>query len=372
MRIAYLVHDLADPAVSRRVATLTRAGAAIDLYGFRRIDQAPREVAGVPARDLGRTRDARLAERALTVLARRFDVGSWGAEIAGADLVMARNLETLVLAAAARDRFAPSRPLVYELLDIHSALLGAKAPSRLLRRLESALLRKSAAVLVSSPAFGQSYLDRHHPGHPPTLLVENKVVVQSAPEVPARPDGPPWRIGWFGIIRCRRSLECLADLVRRHPGLIEVDVRGKLATTALGDSIQLLETTPGLRYFGPYDYFTDLPAIYGAVHYVWAIDFFEAGANSAWLLPNRLYEGGLHGTVPIALKSVETGRWLDARGLGVTIEEPLEPAAQRLIDGLSVPAYRAAVAALERAGAAAFRWGDEDAAALMAGLGALR
>ena len=42
----------------------------------------------------------------------------------------------------------------------------------------------------------------------------------------------------------------------------------------------------------------------GDVHFTWAIDFYEAGANSDWLLPNRLYEGGAHGAVPIALAGV--------------------------------------------------------------------
>ena len=66
------------------------------------------------------------------------------------------------------------------------------------------------------------------------------------------------------------------------------------------------------------------------MHFTWAIDYFEEGLNSAWLLPNRLYEGGLFGSVPIALADVETGRWLAKRGAGVLVGDPVEDLAGAL------------------------------------------
>ena len=54
----------------------------------------------------------------------------------------------------------------------------------------------------------------------------------------------PWRIGWFGAIRCRRSLLCLAEIARQHPGLVEVDIRGRI-TEAMGDDFQaIVDATP--------------------------------------------------------------------------------------------------------------------------------
>jgi succinoglycan biosynthesis protein ExoL len=64
--------------------------------------------------------------------------------------------------------------------------------------------------------------------------------------------------------------------------------------------------------------------MYGGVHFVWTIDYYEAGGNSDWLLPNRLYEGPLHGAVPLTLRNVEAGRWLHRRGCGVLLGEPVE------------------------------------------------
>lgn len=132
----------------------------------------------------------------------------------------------------------------------------------------------------------------------------------------------PWRIGWFGVIRCRRSLALLAALAQ--PGVVEVVVRGRPAPGAVPEFDRVAAATPGLTFLGGYDRRVDLARIYGAVDFTWAMDFFEAGGNSDWLLPNRLYEGSLFGSVALALRSTQTGTWLAARQAGVLLDEPLE------------------------------------------------
>ena len=84
----------------------------------------------------------------------------------------------------------------------------------------------------------------------------------------ARP-APPWRIGWFGIIRCARSLDLLADLVRAHPGLVEVDIRGRPARDVLPGFDHIIAATPGLVFHGAYDRKGDLPYLYSDVHFTW-------------------------------------------------------------------------------------------------------
>jgi hypothetical protein len=82
------------------------------------------------------------------------------------------------------------------------------------------------------------------------------------------------------------------------------------------------------------------------------MDFYEAGANSEWLLPNRLYEGSLHGAVPLALASVETGRWLAAQDCGVLLHDSsdhgVEHGLREYFSRLDPAAYAAARSALAR------------------------
>lgn len=372
MTISYLVHDLADPAVARRVAMLRQGGADLDLMGFRRSATPPDRVAGVAARDLGHTQDGRFVARILSVLKTRLSVGDWGAIFGRGDSIVARNLEMLYLAAAARRRFAPGKPLFYELLDIHRLMVGDGKPSQLLRRLEGHLLRQCSGVIISSPAFDRNYLRAYYRDVPPVMLWENKVMPPAAPAsgengalmtslaMPSPPlAGRPWRIGWFGAIRCRRSLLCLAEIARKHPDLIEVDIRGRV-TEAMGDDFQaIVDATPGIAYHGPYRYPDDLAAIYGPVHFVWAIDFYEAGFNSAWLLPNRLYEGGWCQRVPIALNSVETGRWLARQGLGFLLDDKLEAAAETLLTQMTPERYEAASSLSKAADPGLFRLSEK-------------
>lgn len=348
MHLVYLVHDLGDPAVLRRLDMLRPHLATAVVIGFHRAAAAPAEVAGWPAIGLGRTADARLGRRVLSVLRARMVLHRFRQHLAGATVIIARQLEMLVLARAARDRHAPDAVLAYECLDIHRLLAGRSLVGTVLRRLEGSLLRGTDLLIVSSPAFIRDHLAEAHGWRlPPVCLVENKVLRSELPVLPApvaRPGGPPWRIGWFGVLRCRRSLHLLAGLAQRLPGRVVVELRGRPSRAAIPDFDAIVSAAPGLRFLGAYDRRNDLSDIYGAVHFTWAIDFYEAGANSRWLLPNRLYEGGLHGAVPIALATVETGRWLAERGAGMLLEEPLAAALLRSFSGLRPDAYAAAAA----------------------------
>ena len=373
MKIAYLAQDLADAAVERRVTMLRRGGAEVDLFGFRRASGAPGQVAGVAPHELGPAQDGALGRRAGSLLKLSAAARDWARPMADADLILARNLDNLFLAAVARRRLGLKVPLVYELLDVHTLMFNDGPASRLLRAFEGGLLRASDAVIVSSPAFEREYLARYHPRRPGALLVENKVLGAAAAADPAQPlgDGPPWRIGWFGGIRCKPSLDCLSSLIRRHPGLFEVHIRGRFVNPDMGDVEAIIRNSPGMYYHGPYKAPEELAAIYGEVHFTWAIDFYQDGANSAWLLPNRLYEGGLHGAVPIALREVETGRWLQQHGLGLLLDLPLQDSVETLLTSMTPQIYRDAAARLAAANRGLFQWTDADCADLVTRLGAL-
>jgi succinoglycan biosynthesis protein ExoL len=129
--------------------------------------------------------------------------------------------------------------LAHESLDVHRLMVRQDAIGSALRRLEGWLLRDCDLLLVSSPGFVREHLaPAHGAALPPVALVENKMLgVELAAleglEGPRIAAGPPWRIGWYKVIRCRRSLEILAGLVRRLPGLVEVEIRGRPSLSAV-------------------------------------------------------------------------------------------------------------------------------------------
>ena len=178
----------------------------------------------------------------------------------------------------------------------------------------------------------------------PVRLVENKVYDPQGKifldVLPPRPAGPPWKIGWFGVIRCKKSFGLLADIAARSNGAVQIVIRGRPALDQIPDFYDVISRTPGMHFAGAYKYPEDLRDIYRDVHFTWAVDFYEEGGNSSLLLPNRLYEGGLFNTVPIALKSVVTGRFLGRLKIGVTLNEPLHESLPRFFDTLTVDHYR--------------------------------
>ncbi|KEO59878.1 glycosyltransferase [Thioclava indica] len=319
--VFYLAHDLDDTAIWRRVAMLKAGGAQVSVAGFRRGTNPLSHSAQV----LGHTRDGRMLSRALSVARLLPAIGKKMARQtrSAPDVILARNLEMLVLAHVAARRFHPRPKVVYELLDIHRLMLGRGRVSRLLRRLEGALLRRSAAVVISSPGFLEHYLKPFNQPRIKTILIENKPFMPGQPSQKTHRAGPvaPGQvtIGWSGILRCARSLEILDALTRNAPGRYLVILRGKPALNAIPDFHATIAANPDLTYRGPYRWPEDLATIYADCDLAWLVDRYDAGENSDWLLPNRLYEGCLFGAVPIALAGTQVGARLRDLDCGLQI-----------------------------------------------------
>lgn len=323
-RIAYFVHNLSDPAVLRRVRMLHAGGAKVIVLGFRRGTDFPAQLDGAPTVDLGRTADAQFGQRILVVLRNAAADKALRAATADATVLMARNLEMLVLAA----KLKRGRRLVYECLDIHRLLLKNNLFAQIIQRVERALLKHVNLIVTSSPRFEANYFRERRGLDTPVLLLENKVLkledrpaADTMPRLPVAPD-KPIVIGWFGMLRCQRTLDILGELAARSGGRVEIRIAGIPSEAVFPDFGAAIAAFPGLTYTGPYRA-DDLPALYSSIHFIWAIDYFEEGLNSAWLLPNRLYEALDNGAVPIALRGVETGRWLMDRGVGYVIDDPM-------------------------------------------------
>jgi succinoglycan biosynthesis protein ExoL len=303
---------------------LLDGGADVRLFGFRRAPKPVVEVHGVPAIDLGQTWDARLIARAFTILRERFIAKRYAALMEGVDAIVARNLDVLALGYHARTCAQADVPLIYECLDIHGCMLGEGTKAHLMRGLEAFFLRKTSGLIVSSPAFIREYFNRYQRSHKPYLLVENKYPESSFLATKHNPPPPmPWRIGWFGHLRCEKSLKFLLELAERSEGRVQVIIRGKIIMADKELFHGLVRQSSHVRYEGPYNY-NDIPLIYRDIHFCWAIDYYQEGANSSWLLPNRIYEAASQQVVPIALDQVEAGRWLKSRNCGVLINNPVE------------------------------------------------
>jgi succinoglycan biosynthesis protein ExoL len=324
MKIAYFVHNIDDAAVRKRVTMLSLGGAQARLIGFSRFTHSggSENASDSKAVVIGRSSDGKFFQRILVVLRCIL----WPFDLIGivkaSDAILCRNLEMLALGYAIKVLARSRAPLTYECLDIHGKLLGDGLSARVLRRIELFLMNRCQTVITSSPGFIRNYFHAIQNFQGAICLVENKVIGGDREIQAARPAGTDgWTIGWFGIIRCRKSLDMLDRLSRALPA-VEVVISGRVAHQEFDDFDATVAANPRLSYTGPFQP-DDLPDVYGRAHFVWAIDYYEEGENSTWLLPNRLYDSLAFGAVPIALEQVETGQWLTSRDAGVVINAPL-------------------------------------------------
>jgi hypothetical protein len=344
LHILYLVHDLCDPAVSRRVTMLQAGGASVTLAGFRRSD-AVAAFDGITPIELGVTSDRAFVQRVVAVARAALSLGAKLAGTPRPDVIIGRNLEMLALANRARAIFGAETPVVYECLDIHRLLLNRGALGKTMRGAERLFGRDAALLLTSSPAFVRDYFEAYRQFRAPVALLHNKVLDLSEAPVAqmefAEPpqDGGVWKIGWFGALRCRKSLELLAAFTRAMQGRFEIVLRGRPAYTEFNDFDGFVAAEPYMHFGGPYRNPEDLAAIYREVHFSWAIDFFEEGLNSNWLLPNRLYEGCRFGAVPIAMRGTETARFLAERHIGLLLGERTVESLDNLIGAIDAESY---------------------------------
>jgi succinoglycan biosynthesis protein ExoL len=362
LRIAFFGHNAGDAAVRRRATAFMRAGYEVaGLMPHRGPRQG--ENAAPPWRhvDLGETRDNRYVQRVSSIFAGARRAARHEELLRGAGLLYARNLDMLAMASLVRRRLGLAAPLVYECLDVHHRLTGPSRAARALRGLERRLLEGCALVVISSPRFETEHFAVHYPGLCRFMLVENRLIEGDAfAPRPAPREAPPGaarqgplRIGWFGNLRCRRSFDLLAGLAARFPGRVEIVLRGYPAPGVFDDLPGAVSAVPGMRFEGRYRAPGDLAAIYREVDLIWAGDWYEEGANSLWLLPNRIYEGGYFATPALAPAGTETARWVAEREAGFLLEEPVaerlaELVARLLDDPGPMDACRARLLALPR------------------------
>ena len=149
-----------------------------------------------------------------------------------------------------------------------------------------------------------------------------------------KPVRSPLRLGWYGVLRCARTLDLLEELACAFPSELQIVSAGQPALTQVPDFYERIEALDNFCYAGPYKAPEDLAALYADVDLVWAGDFYQAGYNSKWLLPNRLYEGGYYGVPAIAPAESETGNWIAKREVGFVVPEPIESSLRYLMDNL--------------------------------------
>lgn len=335
VRVAYLGHDAADAAVRRRIRAMEDDGAIVTGLMPRRRDLKDVFWSHL---DLGTTGDGQFLQRIRFVLSSARKIAR-DPGFRDADLIIARNLDMLLAAFNAKRVAGCDTPVVYECLDVHRMLSRPGRVGDGVRALERSFLKRCRALWVSSPGFLANHFEPHHGGLYTAHLLENRLPQAAGygprPALRSPVADDPLRVGFVGNLRCERSFQLLLDIATHLGERVEVHLYGQPAETEISNFAARHAAVPNVTYHGRYDGAGALSGVYAGLDVVWAGDFMEAGYNSCWLLPNRLYEGGYFNVPAIAPESTQTAKWITDRGVGFTVAEPLETTLPALVDKLA-------------------------------------
>jgi succinoglycan biosynthesis protein ExoL len=338
--------------VIKRARAFRRAGLEVMSFTFRRRKFNQEYVPEWQDVSLGETVDRHYALRLMRLLQALPRLVRERRRLAGADFFYARNIDMCALALLARAIARSRAPVVYEVLDVQRIFTGRGPVSFLFRLAERLILARIALLVVSSRAFISHYFAPAQGYAWPWFLLENKILeldqaTRDARPSPEHPRGPacppqgPWVIAWLGNLRCPRSPQLLTAIARALGDRVRIQIHGFPTETGLDRFLEMIAGHDNIVYAGEYRSPEDLPRIYEQAHFAWAFDYLDAGTNSAWLLPNRLYEGCYFGTPALAPKGTETGRRVEEQGLGWTVGEPVDLAVVELLQTLDAKAYLA-------------------------------
>ena len=357
MRAVFFAHNVAESTVLKRVRSFSDNGVDVMTVAFRRTSANVEFQPSWPNVHLGYTRDGAYLRRLLQLAAATRRIALNRRRIGEADAFYARNFDMCVLALIARVLAGRRIPVVYEVLDVHRLMTRQGPIFAMVRLAERWLLANIDLLVVSSPAFVEGYFKPVQGYAGRWFLLENKIHA-SAQTVAAGARGlgpllegaqPTWVIGWFGALRDRASLAIMTALARRFGERLRIYVRGYLSGVPQDEFEQALAENPNIEFGGEFKNPDDLPDMYARVHFTWALDLFEDGKNSTWLLSNRIYEGGLFGSLALAAEGTAVASKVASLDLGWIVEPDYADQISALLERLTPDEYRrqrAAVLAL--------------------------
>ncbi|RUO99113.1 hypothetical protein [Hyphomicrobium sp.] len=357
MKAVYFGGDITNPTVILRIRSFLTAGLNATSFTFRRRKFNADFQPTWPNIHLGETVDRRYSRRFFSIIRGCWIVAQNRSEFEGVDFLYARMIDMALIAQFAKWWFRLDAKLIYDLEDVQAIFFKKTIAGQFYRWLERWLLERTQLVVAMSPGFVRGYLKPVQGYMGPVFILENKL--QLAEPVPApSPAAHEWRtirdrwvIGWFGTLRCPRSMTLLAEIAERLGDRVEIQTRGFPTETGLEAYLAVVNAHPNWRYGGEYRIPDDLEEMYGRVHFSWCLDFLDAGGNSDLLLACRMYQGGYYGSVPLVAKGSEMDRFLSPHGIGHAMAEPIADSVVAFLEKLTWDDYereRERVASLGR------------------------
>lgn len=298
---------------------LQKEGATVKLLGFTR-NNYPASTDNISTNILGTLTHGSYIKRLFTLLKAlrllRKEAGMY-------DVVYCFALDTLLFARLAL-RFQ-KKTIVYQVQDIRAILIGQSLKSKLARKLEKILIKKVSRLVVSSEFYFKNHFSRYY-NFPfsKTTVIENKL--ENPPDnckteiQDNKRNNNTIVVGYFGVMRCKRSWEILRDTIKTSQGNFALYLRGK--PDAIPNIDGEISETPNILFKGPYKSPDDLNTIYDMVDIVWAAYPFGYGKEGNWQMARtiRFYEACAHKKPVLVQTGTPQAQFVKIHNIGLVID----------------------------------------------------
>ncbi len=344
LNCVYVGVDATNPTLILRIRSFLKAGVNLTGFTFRRQKFNQAFEPDWNNVHLGETVDRNYLAR-LPILAKAvWRMVKERKTLRAADFIYARNLDCVVVAALAKTLTGSRAKLVYEVEDVQEVFFFQNLKGAIFRMIERWVLRRSALLVVMSPGFVRGYFATTQNYKGPWYALENRVQTEDLSE---RPAVEAWEeitdrvvIGWFGTLRCTKSMKILEEIAQRMGDKVEIYTRGYPTETGMEAYQEILNRNPNWTYENEYTIPQDLPDMYRRVHYSWCMDFLDEFGNSPLLLACRMYQGGYYGAVPLVVEGSEMVHWLGQHNIGHVMGADVVDSVVDFLEQFDMDAYR--------------------------------
>ncbi|MEL6387934.1 MAG: glucosyltransferase [Pseudomonadota bacterium] len=341
----YIGVDATNPTLILRIRSFLRAGVDLTAFTFRRKKFNSDYVPEWRNIHLGKTSDRHYLRRLPSLVAGLRQILAHSDTMRAADFIYARNMDLLFLGLLAKRLTGSKAKLVYEVEDVQEIFFKDTTGGAIFRRLERWALARIDLLVPLSPGFLSGYFKPVQEYNGPSFVLENKIQLGDKPDTPTHAGRvwetitDRWVIGWFGTLRCPKSMALLEEIAVRLGDRVEIYTRGYPTETGLPAYIKIVDRHPNWAYEDEYTIPDDLEAMYGRVHFAWCFDFLDEFGNSPLLLPCRMYQGGFYGAVPLVAEGTEMARWLGRAEVGHALPAPYADSVVDFLEQLDPDEY---------------------------------
>jgi succinoglycan biosynthesis protein ExoL len=239
-----------------------------------------------------------------------------------ADVVYAFGLDLLFLAWLATLGKRNGPRLVYDVADLPQKAMEETMQGWAVRIIEGFLLSKVTCLVVTSEAYLDEYFYQHYDlSTVECIVIENKLDLHTTPPVRSERevdqiDKEGWRIGYFGLLRCRQSWKTLKGLVKLADGRFELYLRGiPMQIDSLPNEAREI---PNVKYGGPYQSPGELADIYTAIDLSWVA--YQHSSDAELVRSNRFYEACFFQTPMIGQEGTLDGSLIKKHNIGFQVD----------------------------------------------------